>query len=75
MRKSINAQSSQRFSALQQSLSLLEESLAIYEELDQATTTELGSPYWLTIELKHRLEDELDSVKLRNQEASRDLSR
>jgi serine/threonine protein kinase len=66
---------SQRFSALQQSLSLLEESLAIYEELDQATTTELGSPYWLTIELKHRLEDELDSVKLRNQEASRDLSR
>lgn len=66
---------SQRFSALQESLSLLEESLAIYEELDQATTTELGSPYWSTIEMKHRLEDELDSVKLRNQEASRDLSR
>ena len=65
---------SQRFSALQASLSLLEESLAIYEELDEATTTELGSPYWLTIELKHRLEDELDSFKRNNQE-SRVLSK
>ncbi len=62
---------SQRFSALQESLSLLDESLAIYEELDQATTTELGSPYWSTIELKHRLQDELDSVKRNNQESNR----
>lgn len=62
---------SQRLSALKESIALLEESLAIYEDLDEATTSELGSPYWLTTELKHRLEDELDNTKRNNQEASR----
>ncbi len=65
----------QSLAALQASLALLDESLSIYERLGESIDTESGSPYWLTVERKHRFQDELDSLKRRNQESSRGNSK
>ncbi len=56
---------SQQIDALESATILLDESLTIYEELGEATSSQAHSPYWQTIESKHRLEGELEQLRIR----------
>ena len=61
----------EQLKSLQQAITILNESLQIYEKLDTATESDHDSPYWKTVALKHQLEGELDKLKLRSLERER----
>lgn len=60
----------ERFRTLQDSLALVEESLNIYEQRGETTNSAKGSPFWLAIELKHRIESQLIEIQRLHRESA-----
>jgi len=61
--------------SLEQSIGILEECLAIHQQLDDAPVIPAESPYWEVLALKHRLEDQLDRWKIENREKADTLKK
>lgn len=61
----------EQLKSLQQAVTIVNESLKIYEKLESATESDHDSPYWKTVALKHQIEAELDKLKLRSLERGR----
>jgi serine/threonine protein kinase len=68
----VNARSTvpEQFRSLQDSLAMVEESLDIYQQRGEATSSAKGSPFWLAIELKHRIESQLIEIQRLHRESA-----
>jgi tetratricopeptide (TPR) repeat protein len=68
----VNARSTvpEQFRSLQDSLAMVEESLDIYKQRGEATSSAKGSPFWLAIELKHRIESQLIEIQRLHRESA-----
>jgi serine/threonine protein kinase len=60
----------ERFRSLQDAIALVEESLSIYQQTGETINSPKGSPFWLTIELKHRIESQLIEIQRLHRESS-----